>query len=136
MECGYCHKQFTTKGILVRHQQTVKSCIKIQEALKDSIKSTKCTGCAKELSSKQKLNSHQQICKKYVETNKIQDLEKIIDGLQTYNEKLENRVKELENKLVDTLKDIAIKSKGKTANLHSNIRTLLLSQMKNSSRTL
>ena len=112
MDCGFCHKQFTTKGILLRHQQTTKFCIKIQEELKDKIKLIVCNGCNKELSSKQKLQSHQQICKKYEEINKIQDLEKIIAELKTHNEKLENHVKELEDKLVQ----IALKSTGKITN--------------------
>ena len=116
MNCEYCHKQFTTKGLLSRHQQNAKFCIKIQEELNDKIKLVICNGCNKELSSKQKLQSHQQICKKYEETNKIQDFEKIIADLKTHNVKLENRVKELEDKLVQ----IALKSTGKTSTHNGN----------------
>ena len=33
MECSYCKKTFSTRYVLINHQKTVKSCIKIQNEL-------------------------------------------------------------------------------------------------------
>jgi hypothetical protein len=117
MDCQYCKKQFSTKSNLLKHQQSAKYCIKLQTENKPV--EFICKGCSKTLCSKFRLQTHYQICDQYKEMDKIRQLEDMME--QTKNiiaikdstiEKLENHVKELENKLFE----IAIKSKGKTTN--------------------
>lgn len=117
MDCDFCHRKFGTKGTLLRHQQTAKFCIKIQYELKPKTNVFICNGCNKELSTKQKLQSHHRICDKYIENIRVNQLEKtieikdsIINQDKATIEELKNRIRELE---LD-IKDIALKSKGKT----------------------
>ena len=123
MNCEFCNKQFSTKGNTIKHQLTAKYCIKLQEESKPRI--FKCDGCKKILCSNDKLQKHQQICKKFLENDKILQLEKIIEqdrviiSLNTITiEKLEKHILELENKLVE----IAIKSTTKTTNISTYIQ--------------
>ena len=49
-KCGYCNKEFKNKKILLQHQKTVKSCIKLQEKEKhqhDETTHIKCPNCNK-----------------------------------------------------------------------------------------
>jgi hypothetical protein len=111
MDCEFCHKQFAAKSTLLRHQKTVKACLKIQEQIAPKKETVFiCDGCKKELSSKQNLQLHKKICKNYRETNIIQELEKTIKIQATTIDELKIRIRELE---LD-MKDVAIKSKGKT----------------------
>ena len=140
MDCDYCHKKFSTKATLLRHQQTVKFCIKIQDAIKEKIKVFACDGCNKKLSSKQMLQHHHQICQDFIDVNKIIQLEKTIEvqdsTIKKFNitielqnsatmrdkiliEELKNRIRELE---LD-IKDIALKSRAKTTTNNSNNST-------------
>ena len=114
MDCEYCKKQFSTKAVLFNHQKTTRYCLKIQETFLADLYI--CSGCNLKLSSNFRLQTHQNICKKYEETSRIQDFEKIIQDLKAHNEKLENRVKELEDKLVQ----MALKSSGKTTTHNGN----------------
>ena len=126
MECQFCHKQFGVKGTLIKHQQTAKFCIKIQEKLAPKKEKVfNCSGCKKELSCKQTLQIHQKKCEKYIENNKVMDLEKQLEMKDTIIEqanativKLETRVRELE---LD-MKDVAIKSKGKITTTNTYIQ--------------
>ena len=89
-------------------------CLKIQETFLADLYI--CSGCNLKLSSNFRLQTHQNICKKYEEASRIQDFEKIIQDLKANNEKLENRVKELEDKLIQ----MALKSSGKTTTHNGN----------------
>ena len=62
MDCEFCHKQFT-KGILARHQQTTKACLKLQG--ESMSKTFTCDGCYNILCSKYRLRTHQQKCEKF-----------------------------------------------------------------------
>lgn len=123
MDCQYCKKQFSTKSNLLKHQQTAKYCIKLQTENKPT--EFICKGCSKTLCSKFRLQTHYQICEQYKEIDKTRQLEDVME--QNKNiiaikdatiEKLENHVKELENKLFE----IAIKAKGKTTTITNNIQ--------------
>ena len=123
MECQFCNKQCSTKGNLLAHQMNTKYCIKLQEENKP--REYICEGCEKKLSNNHRLQHHQTICKKYNETNKIRQLENTIEIQSSaikqdkvMIEKLENHVKELENKLFE----IALKAKGKTTTITNNIQ--------------
>jgi hypothetical protein len=116
MECEVCKKLFSTRGNLLKHQQTAKYCMKMRET---SVKLKFICNCGKELSSKQNLHLHQQKCTKYTDSDKIHQLEKIIetyiitvDQDKIIIEELKARVRELE---LD-IKDIALKARGKTTN--------------------
>ena len=115
MECHYCHKQFGAKCTLLRHQQTAKFCIKIQAEIKEKI--FLCSGCNKEMVSKQRLQTHHQICEKFlrynttnIDENKNSEIElkdaiiifkdNTIQKLEQHVKELEQHVKELEDKIV------------------------------------
>ena len=114
MDCEYCKKHFSTKTVLIHHQKNTRYCLKIQEA--NNVELNICRGCNLSLSTKFRLHTHQQICKKYEDANKMRELEKIIEQDKILIEKLESRVRELE---LD-IKDIALKAKGKTTTNNAN----------------
>ena len=121
MNCQFCEKSFSTKSNLVKHQQTVKSCIKIQETYKSEFR---CKSCDKKLCSNQTLNFHQKICRKYQDVDKIRQLESIIEQYKITMslkdieiEKLEKSVENLQEKLMK----IAMKT-NKTTNIIANIQ--------------
>ena len=122
MNCQFCEKQFSTKSNLVKHQQTVKSCIKIQETKKAP--EFICEGCGRKLCDNYRLQHHIKICKKYSENNKIRQLETVIDQyritLDLKNEALEKLEKHIEN-LEDKLMKIAMRTT-KTTNITTNIQ--------------
>lgn len=61
--CIYCNKSFSSKCNLTRHQRTSKTCLK--NKTENSRQIYKCELCGKELSSNQRLKSHQEnACKK------------------------------------------------------------------------
>ena len=115
MNCELCGKIFSTKGNLLKHQQTAKFCLKLRENM--VVKFFICSGCEKHLSSNYRLHEHQKICKKYEECDKIRDLEKIIEQYKITVEDLKVRNRELEDKLIK----LAMKSTGKiTTNTTTN----------------
>lgn len=110
MDCQFCEKSFSNKSNLLKHQQTTKYCIKLQAEKKP--KSFICSGCNKELSTKQRLETHNKVCSEYSDINRIKELEKTIEFKDTIIDELKTRIRELE---LD-MKDVAIKSKSKTTN--------------------
>ena len=66
MECQYCHKTFSGKQTLIKHQRTVKSCLEIQQSLGIEIKklSYPCNVCKKEFTSNNFLYYHANVCSK------------------------------------------------------------------------
>jgi hypothetical protein len=110
MDCDGCGKLFSTRSNLLKHKQTAKYCMKIREDISSTVKSEQftCPGCRKDLSSKQRLNSHQKLCEKY--TQSVDTRDATIEHQKIVIEKLEKRVRELE---LD-IKEIALKSRGKT----------------------
>ncbi len=116
MDCQFCRKSFSSKSNLSKHQQTTKYCIKLQPEIKS--KSFICSGCNKELSTKQRLETHIQVCINYLDINRIKELEKIIETKDTIIDELKTRIRELE---LD-MKDVAIKAKSKTTNNNISIQ--------------
>jgi len=102
--CTFCNKSFTTNSNLQRHIQQTKFCKNIQENQQNrenqenrTNTSKECTYCKKILSSTNRLNYHQNICKQKPE---IKTTEELID------EKMKIMVEHkidiiLENKLVE-----------------------------------
>ena len=66
MECIYCHKIFSGKPTLVKHQRSTKKCLEIQQTLGVEIKklSYSCKICNKEITSNNGLSYHENKCKK------------------------------------------------------------------------
>ena len=127
MDCQYCKKQFKTKITLSKHQQTVKSCIKLQNENKPQ--EFRCSECGKTLCNKFRLQTHQKICEKRGEIDKIRELEMIIEQykitMALKNSDAEKQIEKLE-KHIETLEDklmkIAMKTTNKTTNIISNIQ--------------
>jgi hypothetical protein len=117
MDCQHCGKHFSTKGNMINHQKSAKYCIKLRE---ETLADVTCSGCNKQLCSKQRLETHISTCAKYIETNKVKILEAIIEDKTAVIKKLEDRIRQLE---LD-MKDVAIKSKGRTTtnNITTNIQ--------------
>lgn len=119
MDCEFCGKQFSTKGNAVKHQQTAKYCMELQIQKEGKLRTFSCIACDKNLCSKNRLYTHQQVCEKYLQADKIHQLERVIEQNNsvislkdiTISE-LKSHIKELENKLFD----IALKTKAKTTN--------------------
>ena len=90
MECQFCKKIVSTLYILKTHQNTVKSCLKIQKEEHGIDHDTKfeCEHCKKCLTTKSSLTSHYKICKikkentKKTKTKTKQDLVKEINELK------------------------------------------------------
>jgi len=89
MICEHCKNIYYDKSTLLKHQKTSKFCIKIQTEKNENIIINKfiCNFCNKELSTKQSLNRHINICK-----------------LKKNNE--DNEIKKLLNELHNEIKDI------------------------------
>lgn len=113
-ECEYCNNVFTNKTSLKVHQKNAKYCLKIQN--KDNAMFM-CSYCNKQLSTKNRLITHVQVCEKVKE----KDYEKnIISIKNSYEEKItilefqmkdqqeryERQIKELQDKL----ENVAIKA--------------------------
>jgi hypothetical protein len=66
MNCEFCNKPASDKYNLIRHQQTAKKCIKIQQEKNNPnirIKTFDCKFCKKKLSSQNGLKYHLNVCK-------------------------------------------------------------------------
>lgn len=140
MDCEYCGKTFSTNGTLVRHQKTIKYCLALQA--KAPPRSFKCQACDRYLSTKYTLSAHQKMCRKFKAENEdhTRDLEmerlqeKLVEKDATI-EKLESRIRELE---LD-MKDVAIKSKGKTTittNIQQNFTPITDEKLSEDSKKL
>ena len=106
-KCEFCNKNFSNKSNLKTHQIKAKFCLKLQNITPDSI--FKCSVCDKSFNVKSSCDRHQEICisnnsklideieelKKSLLTQKIENLERILDDkndqikiYQEQNEKL------------------------------------------------
>ena len=73
IECDFCKRSFSTKGILISHQKSAKYCLKLQNKNNDNFL---CSFCNKHFTSQYNLNEHLAICKEkqYEDRdNKIKD---------------------------------------------------------------
>lgn len=118
MNCEFCKRPFSTKGILVSHQKSAKYCLELQNKNNENFA---CNFCSKKFTSRFNLNEHLTTCKKkqnveieiklkneytsqidilkekiiILESNykiKIEEKDKIIQKLEKKLEKFENAV--------------------------------------------
>ena len=139
MDCQFCKKQFSSKGNLLIHQKNAKYCLKIQE---EKIIQFICNACEKKLCNNYRLHQHQKICKKYIDDDRIQILEKTIEArdltIEQANaiiDELKTRIRELE---LD-MKDVALKSSGKTTittNIQQNFTPITDEKLSEDSKKL
>lgn len=123
MDCQHCNKQFSSKSNLVKHQQTAKYCIKLQQEVKPE--EFPCIGCDKTLCSKFRLQTHQEKCEKYKDIDKIRQLETMLDQANTMLQTKDSTIEKLERhieSLEDRLMKIAMKSTKTTNNITTNIQ--------------
>jgi hypothetical protein len=108
MECEHCHKTFSTQYVLNNHKKNTKSCLIIQGKPVKIVekKNPTCSYCSKVFKSNQNLKNHLGICKKKPNEELLSVIEDKIDRLQQsvlskdeHNKKLEERIKELEEKV-------------------------------------
>ena len=124
MDCQFCNKNFSDKYKLIRHQQTAKKCLKIQEENNNpniKIKKFDCKFCKKKLSSPHSLKNHLNICKSKLvtKTNIIEDIIDIKDNKSVDNididtigdiETTKELFKQLQNELRKTKEDLKNKT--------------------------
>lgn len=123
--CQFCNKEFSGKPTLIKHQRSVKSCLKLQENAGHFTKklSYKCSFCDKELSSNHGYSYHIKICSiKKEKDTKAKEEEEVKIKEET---KLRERIKELEDKLS--------KHEIEPKNIHST--TNIITNMSNSNNT-
>jgi uncharacterized coiled-coil protein SlyX len=114
--CNKCNKQFKKKWLLTYHQNKKIPCDK-------NIESNKCVHCNKELSKKTKMSSHLKNCKVYNEYELKQERKNNHKELK----KLNNRIKEIENKnnlqddKIEELSDKIEEQDGKIEKLNNKV---------------
>jgi hypothetical protein len=131
MECEYCKKKFSSRGVLNNHQKSAKYCLKLRE--EEVINNYLCEFCSSAFSRKHHLENHSKICKhkfynelqiKLEENQKLheKDVEKYkenITKLENYICKLEEQNQNLQNQIKE-LATIAIEKPNKTINNNNN----------------
>ena len=85
MSCQYCKSIFSGNSALLLHQKSAKYCLKIQEETKPKV--FKCDACEKVLTTKHRLSTHRDICKKIIP-------EKVIEN--SYREKVNSYINNME----------------------------------------
>ena len=132
MECEYCKKKFSSRGVLNNHQKTAKYCLKLREEKGVISDNFSCEFCSNTFSRKHHLENHSKICKHkfynelQIKLEENENLKKINQDLQNQvyylteknkeykeqNQNLQNQIKELAT--------IAIEKPNKTINNNSN----------------
>ena len=111
MECTFCKKTFVNNSTLIRHQKNAKYCINIQNNNKR--KEFICISCDRELSSKQRLETHYNTCDKY--KNRIEN-ETLLHKLKEKDAQIEKLDKQV-SVLQDKLENIAVKAVSRPTNI-------------------
>ena len=128
--CDFCKKEFTAKYLLTRHQKTTKYCLLLQDKNKLIVenqenknqenknqenknqeekeikKKFNCEYCSKEVSSKQNLNKHLEICqmKEMVNKNIYNELKTTYENLKINYTKMEEEYTSLKDIRTDNIK--------------------------------
>ena len=121
MECEYCHNIFSTKSILNSHQKTAKYCLSIRN--QSNVDEIKCKGCGKTFSRMSSLDRHTENCTIINHTatleKKYNIIQKELEYKNNYIEKLEQTIKELQDKLENIA--ISAVSRPTTSTTNKNI---------------
>lgn len=119
ISCPYCNKEYTNKTVLLKHQTTTKKCLEIQKSLniKSNIQIFSCQFCDKILTTKQRKNDHENICKvkkeKIIEDN-LSELEFLKNEIESLNKILkihEANTKKYKKELEINKKELVINKK-------------------------
>ena len=102
MECEFCKKVFLTKNYLIHHKKTAKYCLEIQGNVMEDYK---CLYCKKVLSTNERLITHTAVCKerKVMENNEKE--EKIKKDLNDQKKYFEDKIKEIESRYQQQIKE-------------------------------
>lgn len=131
MNCEFCNASFSSLGNLKSHKKTAKYCLKIQEEYSSNVVNNNfiCDFCSKTFNHKHVLNDHYLSCKEkqaeYIFKEKEKQLEQSFrekeNNLKIKYKQLEKSLKEkdrqleelkkMNEKLQDTISEIALKSK-------------------------
>ena len=104
MECNFCKNTFKNTSSLTHHKKTALYCLKLRnDDDKKNIKIFKCDDCYKTFSTKNRLFTHQKICKKMSDKDHIKELNEQVKSLQKENE----LYKDLYEKETACVKEIA-----------------------------
>jgi len=141
MKCEFCNNEFTTKTSLIHHQKTAKYCIILQGTETDSL--FICLKCNKKLSTQNRLYTHEQTCKKYMEDiikkeceQKLAEKDRIISEQKLIIEEQKIIIKEFQddqrkqNKdLTDRIQSMAEKAIAKPSTLNQNTTNQIINNM-------
>ena len=105
INCEFCKKDFSTKGVLLSHQKTAKYCLEIQGINIKNNCNFKCDYCDKTFTLKHNLNDHNSICKqkkiKETEDNKIKEYDVEIKKIKDEHKKeindRDNQIKKIKD---------------------------------------
>ena len=103
--CEYCNYQFKNKSSLNYHQKNTKYCLEIQGKTHSNFK---CDTCNKFLSSKNKLESHKNICmiKKLSDQKEKELKDKIIIEITAENKNYKEQIEQQKEQIKDLQKTI------------------------------
>ena len=119
MECSYCKKTFSTRYVLINHQKTVKSCIKIQNELGIQNHSKfECIYCKKLVTTKGSLTHHYTICKK----KKKGDENEIENHIKLIEQNTEDKIEQLSFDLRNQKEEIEFELKRTNEILYSELQ--------------
>lgn len=90
MDCDFCNRSFSTKGILISHQKSAKYCLKLQNKNNENFT---CNFCTKNFTSQYNLNEHFNTCKE----KQHDEMEiRLKNGFIKEIEQLKEKLKEME----------------------------------------
>jgi hypothetical protein len=108
VDCEFCNKTFTSKHILLTHQNSAKYCLNIQG--RDNCK-FECEYCQRAFRVKQTLVDHLTICKEKIKHEHVQQTEldmlkdRLIQQEKDYEDRLTRQQKDYEDRLTRQQKD-------------------------------
>ena len=118
--CEFCKSTFACHKNLESHKKMAKYCLAIQGRNQDK---HKCSGCNKPFSNNHWLHHHQVVCLPFqimINTEKLEADKKILEERINKIEKENIELKLINNKLHDTIKDLAEKAISKPTTIHNN----------------
>ena len=95
--CQYCTKTYTVKSVFVRHQNTSKKCLQLQEKAPNKVFT--CNGCSSTFTLKQPYQKHLATCVPYVEIQLSEEYELQLLAKDEEICDLRKEIKKLRNEL-------------------------------------